>query len=97
MQLSEGSVTWQNQNDVSNFASKFQISVKFHTNFIFSGPFVFQISWQISYKSCSFNTLIMFFKGSQKKEERTGSMRLVNLNIHAENQYTRKYTASTRK
>ena len=48
MQLSEGSVTWQNQNDVSNFASKFQISVKFHTNFIFPGPFVFQISWQIS-------------------------------------------------
>ena len=30
------------------FVSKFQISVKFHSNFIFLGPFVFQISWQIS-------------------------------------------------
>ena len=37
-----------NHNDISNFASKFQISVKFHLNFIFPGPFVFQISWQIS-------------------------------------------------
>ena len=33
--LAEGSVTWQNHNDISNFASKFQISVKFHSNFIF--------------------------------------------------------------
>ena len=31
----EGPVTWQNHNDISNFASKFQISVKFHSNFIF--------------------------------------------------------------
>ena len=31
----EGSFTWQNHTDISNFASKFQISVKFHSNFIF--------------------------------------------------------------
>ena len=31
--IHEGSVTWQNH-DISNFASKFQISVKFHSKFI---------------------------------------------------------------
>ena len=33
--LPMGPVTWQNHNDISNFASKFQISVKFLSNFIF--------------------------------------------------------------
>ena len=48
---------------------------KFHSNFIFPGPFVFQISWQISLKYCSFNTLMMFFNFKSSPKSRKGQDR----------------------